>query len=158
MSQSIDQAFVASPEAAALADVPADARAEVADRLYRACADVGRPLEKLAASEAHEWLLHAVPDYFRARDPLVKHVAPVLRAMLDFAERETGRKLGSLRSACESLLPELEDALVHGHAHHHHHDRDHEPEQPYVRESPKVGRNDPCPCGSGKKFKKCHGG
>ncbi len=25
----------------------------------------------------------------------------------------------------------------------------------YVRESPKVGRNDPCPCGSGKKFKKC---
>ncbi|MEP7056453.1 MAG: UPF0149 family protein [Caldimonas sp.] len=25
------------------------------------------------------------------------------------------------------------------------------------RESPKVGRNDPCPCGSGKKFKQCHG-
>jgi uncharacterized protein YecA (UPF0149 family) len=21
---------------------------------------------------------------------------------------------------------------------------------------PKVGRNDPCPCGSGKKYKKCH--
>lgn len=26
-----------------------------------------------------------------------------------------------------------------------------------VREEPKVGRNDPCPCGSGKKFKHCHG-
>jgi preprotein translocase subunit SecA len=25
------------------------------------------------------------------------------------------------------------------------------------RKQPKVGRNDPCPCGSGKKFKKCHG-
>ncbi len=25
------------------------------------------------------------------------------------------------------------------------------------RETPKVGRNDPCPCGSGKKYKKCHG-
>lgn len=25
----------------------------------------------------------------------------------------------------------------------------------YRREEPKVGRNDPCPCGSGKKFKKC---
>ena len=24
-----------------------------------------------------------------------------------------------------------------------------------VRELPKIGRNDPCPCGSGKKFKKC---
>ena len=32
-----------------------------------------------------------------------------------------------------------------------------EPEQPYVREGKKVGRNDPCPCGSGKKYKKCHG-
>ena len=29
--------------------------------------------------------------------------------------------------------------------------------QTVVREGPKVGRNDPCPCGSGKKFKKCHG-
>jgi preprotein translocase subunit SecA len=26
-----------------------------------------------------------------------------------------------------------------------------------VNETPKVGRNDPCPCGSGKKYKKCHG-
>jgi preprotein translocase subunit SecA len=25
------------------------------------------------------------------------------------------------------------------------------------RTQPKVGRNDPCPCGSGKKYKKCHG-
>ena len=28
---------------------------------------------------------------------------------------------------------------------------------PVVRDSPKVGRNDPCPCGSGKKYKKCCG-
>jgi preprotein translocase subunit SecA len=28
---------------------------------------------------------------------------------------------------------------------------------PIKRERPKVGRNDPCPCGSGKKYKKCHG-
>jgi preprotein translocase subunit SecA len=32
-----------------------------------------------------------------------------------------------------------------------------EPVPTYVREAPKVGRNDPCPCGSGKKFKQCHG-
>jgi preprotein translocase subunit SecA len=29
--------------------------------------------------------------------------------------------------------------------------------QPVRRAEPKVGRNDPCPCGSGKKYKKCHG-
>lgn len=28
---------------------------------------------------------------------------------------------------------------------------------PFKREAPKVGRNDPCPCGSGKKYKQCHG-
>ena len=29
--------------------------------------------------------------------------------------------------------------------------------QTFTREQPKVGRNEPCPCGSGKKFKQCHG-
>jgi len=29
--------------------------------------------------------------------------------------------------------------------------------QPVQRSGPKIGRNDPCPCGSGQKFKKCHG-
>jgi preprotein translocase subunit SecA len=29
--------------------------------------------------------------------------------------------------------------------------------RPVRRHEPKVGRNDPCPCGSGKKYKKCHG-
>ena len=29
--------------------------------------------------------------------------------------------------------------------------------QPFVRSGNKVGRNDPCPCGSEKKFKQCHG-
>lgn len=38
-----------------------------------------------------------------------------------------------------------------GHGHHHH------PLQPIVRKEPKIGRNDPCICGSGKKYKKCCG-
>jgi hypothetical protein len=32
-----------------------------------------------------------------------------------------------------------------------------QPEAPVRRSEPKVGRNDPCPCGSGRKHKKCHG-
>ena len=31
------------------------------------------------------------------------------------------------------------------------------PQAPFVRGDRKVGRNEPCPCGSGKKFKQCHG-
>ncbi|MGA0114993.1 MAG: preprotein translocase subunit SecA [Burkholderiales bacterium] len=34
---------------------------------------------------------------------------------------------------------------------------DAEKAQPFVRGGQKVGRNDPCPCGSGKKYKQCHG-
>ena len=40
------------------------------------------------------------------------------------------------------------------------HDHDHHemaPAQPFRRAEPKQGRNDPCACGSGKKYKKCHG-
>lgn len=51
--------------------------------------------------------------------------------------------------------------FVDGHAHtheegqgHHHH---HHKQETVIREGPKIGRNDPCPCGSGKKYKKCHG-
>jgi preprotein translocase subunit SecA len=37
----------------------------------------------------------------------------------------------------------------------------HDPSEPVkqepIRVEPKIGRNDPCPCGSGKKFKACHG-
>jgi len=31
------------------------------------------------------------------------------------------------------------------------------PTAPIRNEGPKIGRNDPCPCGSGKKYKNCHG-
>jgi SEC-C motif-containing protein len=39
-----------------------------------------------------------------------------------------------------------------GEGHHHH-----EPIAPVVRAQPKIGRNDPCTCGSGQKYKKCCG-
>ncbi|MBR2155037.1 MAG: preprotein translocase subunit SecA [Bacteroidaceae bacterium] len=35
--------------------------------------------------------------------------------------------------------------------------RERTPMQPLVNTAPKIGRNDPCPCGSGKKYKNCHG-
>lgn len=46
-----------------------------------------------------------------------------------------------------------DEGHVHGPGCNHHH----EPQSPVVREGAKVGRNDPCLCHSGKKFKKCCG-
>lgn len=49
---------------------------------------------------------------------------------------------------------------IHGPGCNHDHDHDHvhPPAQDPIRNPLRdVGRNDPCPCGSGQKFKKCHG-
>ncbi len=45
-----------------------------------------------------------------------------------------------------------EEGHVHGPDCSHHH---HAPQTPVVREGAKIGRNNPCPCGSTKKYKKC---
>jgi len=53
----------------------------------------------------------------------------------------------------------------HDHQHDHDHDHghvhgphcNHEPQEPVRNALKDVGRNDPCPCGSDKKYKKCHG-
>jgi preprotein translocase subunit SecA len=53
-------------------------------------------------------------------------------------------------------MPKSDDHDHHAHGP----DCDHDhgpPQEPYRRSEPKIGRNDPCHCGSGKKFKKCHG-
>lgn len=56
--------------------------------------------------------------------------------------------------------PEPPAAVTHVHGPDCEHDHDHhahEAIQPYRREEPKLGRNDPCHCGSGRKYKRCHG-
>jgi len=46
------------------------------------------------------------------------------------------------------------DHAHHGHVHGPHCNHNHDPVRNPLKD---VGRNDPCPCGSLKKFKKCHG-
>ena len=58
---------------------------------------------------------------------------------------------------------ENDHGVGHGHVHgpgcthDHGHDHEHAGPRPFMRDQPKVGRNDPCVCGSGKKSKKCCG-
>ena len=56
-------------------------------------------------------------------------------------------------SAVKAWLEKNQEAIDRG-------DFKEEPSKPgetFVKTGPEVGRNDPCHCGSGKKFKKCHG-
>ncbi|MEC8008800.1 MAG: preprotein translocase subunit SecA [Pseudomonadota bacterium] len=61
---------------------------------------------------------------------------------------EAERQRLAFQHAQASALPEAEQASGQ---------QAEAPQQPMVRDAPKVGRNDPCPCGSGKKYKQCHG-
>ncbi len=86
-----------------------------------------------------------------------------VRAEEDIEAAETKRREAAARRQLQQQHPEAPDAL------HPEHQSQGEtgrtaapaqsaaPAQPVVREGRKVGRNEPCPCGSGKKYKQCHG-
>jgi preprotein translocase subunit SecA len=75
-----------------------------------------------------------------------------------------GEKAGGLSDAEEDLLAAALDRRLEREGYKpvyypdEGHDHDHgEPEPSVQAISEKIGRNDPCPCGSGKKYKKCCG-
>jgi preprotein translocase subunit SecA len=97
------------------------------------------------------WLLRPVSaDQAPARRPAARRAAPVVLSepgdrMPAFAGARAAAGSGALAAAAAvSRKP----ARVGG---------DDAGVRTVRREEPKVGRNDPCPCGSGKKYKKCHG-
>ncbi|MGZ3789163.1 MAG: SEC-C metal-binding domain-containing protein [Bacteriovorax sp.] len=69
-------------------------------------------------------------------------------------EENSFLKLKIAKSKVENPQTHISD---HGEVHAEEEVPHEEPLKPIVRETPKVGRNEPCPCGSGLKYKKCHG-
>ena len=92
---------------------------------------------------------------FERADPMAEHVPDVLRTYLDHLEEtQVVSQSFELRNGFESTIDEFLETVRTGRNVHGHH---HEPQEPVKHGAPKLGRNDPCSCGSGKKFKKCHG-
>lgn len=64
-------------------------------------------------------------------------------------------------TSTKEVKADIEETHDHDHGHVHgpncNHGHNHEVLKPIVRDAPKVGRNDPCICGSQKKYKKCCG-
>ena len=126
---------------------PLDAAAEWADG-FRCGIHLHPEMHGLLSDdEEARTLLTAVFGLLRDED-----VPEELRASSPFRDLTPERRAAMRREAVE-MLPEIVPAL-HGHL------LDQNGENAgstatYVRQAPKVGRNDPCPCGSGKKYKKC---
>jgi preprotein translocase subunit SecA len=89
----------------------------------------------------------------------------LFQMLLDSVRVEVNRLLMTVQIRAESVEETAPHSDVQN-VQYHHADYDEalgaaDSEQPDVPQEvyfgPKVGRNDPCPCGSGKKFKQCHG-
>ena len=147
-------AFLDSPEARALTDVGREAQRAIVER-FLACAyeELGVSPKLLDGDGMHTLVGHLLPARFKRKDPLAQHVVSVLHAYLSFLETHAVvLQAFELRQALESTAREFELAVSTGEAVHHH---GHAPQKPFVHKADKTGRNDPCPCGSGKKFKQC---
>ena len=89
--------------------------------------------------------------------------------MLDAIKREVTQVLMTVQVRSEEDVELAEAPPAPANVQYHHSDYEEalaqsadpestdEEHKPFVRDGQKVGRNDPCPCGSGKKYKQCHG-
>jgi hypothetical protein len=122
--------------------------------LQAAYDDLGKAPHLLDGQELHELLGHVLPARFAPKDPLIPHVPELVRRYYaHLAEVETVANPFEVQKALDGSGDEFVEAARTGRIAHH----AAPPTPPIVNRAPKLGRNDPCWCGSGRKFKKCHG-
>ncbi len=117
--------------------------------------ELGKKPNLLDGHDVHHALGHLLPGRLKKKDPLAESVPEVLDAY--FAHLEEAAVVThnfEIKQALASTMGEFLETVRTGHNAHHHHTP---PQKPLVHNAPKLGRNDPCSCGSGKKYKKCHG-
>jgi len=88
----------------------------------------------------------------------------LFEGMLQSVRMEVTKLLITVEIRSEEQIEQAETPPQLENVQYHHADYDEalgtaeqKPAQPVVRPGEKIGRNDPCPCGSGKKYKHCHG-
>lgn len=119
--------------------------------------DLGQAPRQLHGDELQTAICQMLPRHFGKKDPLAQAVPEVLRAYLNHLQ-DTGilSHHYELQQAVESSAEPFLAAVASGNAHAQGPAMT-EKGTPFVHRASKTGRNDPCPCGSGKKLKKCCG-
>ena len=149
-------AFMDSPQALGIQDGPTKDIRTIVQRFLTACyADLGKAPRLLDGEDVARLLCELLPRHYGARDPLGALTPQVLQAYLAFLkEAALVPEAFEMERAFDRHEASFEAAVRSGAAH----------QQGLAQTTPgdtrvfrgtKVGRNDPCPCGSGKKFKKC---
>ncbi len=88
----------------------------------------------------------------------------LFESLLQSVRQDVTKLLMTVEIRSEAAIEEAEGPPVLANVEYHHAGYDEalgspedKPAQPIQRHTEKIGRNDPCPCGSGKKYKHCHG-
>ncbi|MEQ8763201.1 MAG: SEC-C metal-binding domain-containing protein [Planctomycetota bacterium] len=114
---------------------------------------LGKAPHLLDGEEMRTILTALLPGAFGRKDPRIPHVPEVLEAFFDhLVEIRTVSQSFEIRKALAEHGPAFIQAARAGTV---------APpapageQRPFVNRAEKVGRNEPCPCGSGRKFKQC---
>jgi len=100
-------------------------------------------------------LAQVLPTRIAPRDAAGAHVGVVLAAFFDYLElNEVVTQAFEIRRGLDAGVQAFDKALRSGS---HADSQVRKKTDPFIHGAEKLGRNDPCSCGSGKKFKKCHG-
>lgn len=146
-------AFLDSPRAAALAAKRADVRVVVERFLACAYDELGKAPHLLEGDDLAEILGQRLPAHFGKKDPLAEAAPDVLAAYLAFlGEQAVVLHAFELAHALAEHATTFQRAVASGEF------AGRAPARksaPFVHRADKTGRNDPCPCGSGRKFKQC---
>lgn len=150
-------AFLDSSQAQALEGPSVDEQRKIVEKFLHICyEDLGTEPSQLDGHDVHHALGHLLPGKLARKDPLAAHVPAVLPAYFEhLQEAAVVSHSFEIKASLDATMGEfLETVRTGKNAHHGHH---HHKQAPVVNKVEKLGRNDPCSCGSGKKYKKCHG-
>jgi beta-phosphoglucomutase-like phosphatase (HAD superfamily) len=147
--------FLDSERARSLDGVERDDVRKIAEAFFELCYDgLGKAPRAIDAEDLRAIVVESLPARFAKKDAAVVHAPAVLEALIEHvAETSVMTSAFEVRRALDAACAELVDVVRSGR---------NVPEapaspDPFVHRAAKLGRNDPCSCGSGKKFKKCHG-
>lgn len=148
-------AFLDSPQAAGLRQVPRADLRKISERLIGSCYEqLGVKPRLLEGQDLEALLGRFLPGHFKPKDPLAEHVPVVLMAYLGHLEEsEVVAHLFELRSVLDNALDGFLEMVRAG----RNVEQFGKQQETVVHKASKMGRNESCFCGSGKKFKKCHG-
>ena len=133
-----------------------DGQRTILDAFLAVCyKELGAAPRLLDGDSMRSLLREHLPRHFKAKDPLAKVTPDVIIAYLEhLVGVENVPFAFEARMAIQDAEADFVAAVLGGQAGRV---QTGKKRDPFQHGASKLGRNDPCPCGSGKKFKKCHG-